>query len=312
MPTIIDNRYDFVLLTDVTYGNPNGDPDADNMPRIDPETGHGLMTPECLKHKIRRYMSIEKAGEPGYALYISHDKCLNQADLNALIAKGVVPADTPLANLKNVLKTMKKSGNAADLTQITKEAACSMYGDVRMFGGVMTQYQEIGAAQIHGAVQFGFATTIDPVQIQRIALIRDAYTTEAEMEEKGGTGTMGHRYVIPYGLYLATGHINANAAQELSRLSNAGFSEDDLELFKDAVRNMFVYDKAAGRGEMVMRKLIIFKHDSKKGNEADHKLFERVHVVKKPGVTVPRAYTDYEVSVDTTNMPAGVTLEVID
>lgn len=308
----IKNKYDFLLYFDVTNGNINGDPDAGNMPRLDAETGLGLATDVCIKRKIRNYASLAKDGEAGYALYVTPEHTLNVADLDALVAAGVVPNDTTLKNLDSVLKGLKKSGNVNDVAQLAREAACSMYFDVRTFGAVMTGFTSVGASQIRGPVQISFGRTVEPVVVQEVAITRQAFTTEAERENKDGTGTMGRKYVIPYGLFVVKGHVSAALAQKYDRMTGAGFSEEDLALLWQSLMGMFEHDYSSNRGDVVAQRLVIFKHESKMGNARVHKLFDRVHVQRKPGVAVARSFADYDFEVDTSNMPVGVTCEVLD
>lgn len=305
---IISNKYDFSILFDVTNGNPNGDPDSDNMPRMDVETGIGLVTDVCLKRKIRDYVALVKEGQPGYGMYISSGHFLNQADLDVVVNANLVPAGTDVNKLKDELKKLKKSNpNAA---QLVKEAACAMYYDVRTFGAVMTSYTSVGSSQIRGPVQLGFSKSIDPIVQQYVGMTRCVHSTKEDQDKKESNGTMGHKYIVPYGLYRVDGHVSAALAEKYSVLTGAGFSEDDLELFWEAVMNMFEHDRSAGRGDMVVRKLIIWKHGSKYGSYPSHKLFERVSIRRKDGVDVARAYTDYEIAIDSTNLPSGVSVEV--
>lgn len=305
---IIQNKYDFSVLLEVTNGNPNGDPDCANMPRIDAETGIGFMTDVCIKRKIRDYVATTMAGQPGYALYNSPDNILNLADLDAVVTAGIVAPGTKFSGLGAALKKAR----AADpnIVQRVKEAATAMYFDARTFGAVMVGFKDIGASQLRGPVQIDFASSVDPITIQEVTISRCMFTTEAERESKGGTGTMGRKYVVPYGLYRFNGRIGAGLAQQEGKLTGAGFSENDLEILWEAIMNMYEHDYSAGRGHMAVRKLVIFKHDSKHGNAPSHKLFDRVHVQRKPGVDAARSYDDYEVTVDTANMPNGVTCEI--
>lgn len=313
----IQSKYEFSLLFDVENGNPNGDPDSGNMPRVDVETETGLITDVCLKRKVRDYVAIAREGVPGYALYISSGRSLNRADMEALKKRGVLPESTPLNDLDKALKELKGKGftladgrqvGQDDIPQLVKEAACATYFDVRAFGAVMTSYQKVGAAQIRGPIQMGFARSIDPIVTQEIAITRCVYTTEKEQEEKAGSGTMGRKYIVPYGLYRADGYVSAALAEKYSKLTGAGLSDDDLELFWEALMGMFEFDRSAARGNMASRKLVIFRHAGKMGNAPAHKLFDLVKVEKKPGVTSPRSYDDYEVTVG--EAPEGVDIEI--
>lgn len=291
MTESIKNRYDFVVLFDVTNGNPNGDPDAGNLPRVDPETGLGLVTDVCLKRKIRNYVEAAKEGEPGYRIYIKENVPLQQSDQEAL---DYIGAD----DIKNV----KKKDPDADLK--IRDFMCSNFYDIRTFGAVMTTFVKgaLNCGQVRGPVQLGFARSIDPIAPQEITLTRVAITTAKDAENK--STEMGRKYIVPYALYQAEGYISANLARKVT-----GFSEDDLALLWQAIINMFENDHSAARGNMAVRELIVFKHDSELGNAPSYKLFERVHVQKKADVVVPRSYGDYEVTVDTDQLPKGVTCE---
>lgn len=291
MTESIKNRYDFVILFDVTNGNPNGDPDAGNLPRVDPETGLGLVTDVCLKRKIRNYVEAAKEGEPGYRIYIKENVPLQQSDQEAL---DYIGAD----DIKNV----KKKDPDADLK--IRDFMCSNFYDIRTFGAVMTTFVKgaLNCGQVRGPVQLGFARSIDPIAPQEITLTRVAITTAKDAENK--STEMGRKYIVPYALYQAEGYISANLARKVT-----GFSEDDLTLLWQAIINMFENDHSAARGNMAVRELIVFKHDSELGNAPSYKLFERVHVQKKADVVVPRSYGDYEVTVDTDQLPQGVTCE---
>lgn len=303
----IKNRYEFSFFFDVENGNPNGDPDMDNAPRTDLDTGLGLVTGECLKRKVRNYIALTKGGEKGYGIYISSDNgCLNDADRAALVQDGLVKedekADKALAELK------KKDPRKA--SQMVIEAACKAYYDVRAFGAVMTTYQTVGAAQIRGPIQLGFARSIDPVTIQHIAITRCVFATQKEADEKSGQGTMGRRYIVPYGLYRLDGYVSAALTEKYSKLSDAGLSDADLELFWEALMNMFEYDRSAARGHMTAQKLVIFKHNSKMGNAPAHKLFQLVTAQRRDGVCFPRSFEDYNFKIDFEGVPSGVEIEI--
>ncbi len=287
MAETIKNRYDFVILYDVTNGNPNGDPDAGNMPRVDPETGLGLVTDVCLKRKIRDYVQTVKGNEEGYRIYISKDVPLNTRDEEAYAAFGIKPGQ-------------KNTGIGAG--QI-KDWLCQNYYDIRTFGAVLTTLSKDNFdGQVRGPVQIGFSQSIDPVIPQEVTITRVAITTVEDAKNK--TTEMGKKYIIPYGLYRCEGHISANLAQKTT-----GFTEDDLELLWNAIVSMFDEDHSAARGEMAVRKLIVFKHDSPLGNAPAHKLFDLVDVEKKPEVVTPRKYTDYNINVRESELPEGVTVE---
>ena len=286
----IKNRYEFVILFDVENGNPNGDPDAGNMPRIDPETGYGLVTDVCLKRKIRNYVETLKEDEPGYRIYIKDGVPLNRSDREACDYLGV-DADK--------LKEAKKKEE--DLDGKIRDFMCRNFYDVRTFGAVMTTFMKgaLNCGQLRGPVQMGFSRSIDPILPQEVTITRTAITTEADAEKKGTE--MGRKYIVPYALYRCEGYISANLARKTT-----GFSEKDLSLLWEAILNMFENDHAAGRGKMAVRELIVFKHDSELGNAPAHKLFDLVKVEKKADVTAPRAYADYTVAVNEEQLPDGV------
>ena len=286
----IKNRYEFVVLFDVENGNPNGDPDAGNMPRIDPETGLGLVTDVCLKRKIRNYVEAVKEGESGYRIYIKDNVPLNRSDAEACTYIGVDPAK---------LKEAKKKD--ANLDEKIRDFMCANFFDIRTFGAVMTTFVKgaLDCGQVRGPVQLGFARSVDPIVPQEVTITRVAITTEADAEKKGTE--MGRKYIVPYGLYRAEGFISANLARKTT-----GFSEEDLELLWQAILNMFELDHSAARGKMAVRELIVFRHDSELGNAPAYKLFDLVKIQRNPDVVVPRAYSDYQVSVDEGKLPAGV------
>lgn len=293
MSEVIKNRYDFVILFDVENGNPNGDPDAGNMPRLDPETGYGLVTDVCLKRKIRNYVETVKEDEAGYAIYIKDGVPLNRSDAQALEANGMKDAEP---------KTLKKAD--PDIDRKLRDYMCSHFYDIRTFGAVMTTFVKaaLNCGQVRGPVQIGFARSIDPIIPQEVTITRVAITTEKDAEKKDTE--MGRKFIVPYGLYRAEGFVSANLARK-----STGFSEEDLALLWQAILNMFENDHSAARGKMAVRELIIFRHDSELGNAPAWKLFEKVHVARKAGVEPPRCYADYEVSIDTESLPEGVTCQ---
>lgn len=289
----IKNRYDFVILFDVENGNPNGDPDAGNMPRVDPETGCGLVTDVCLKRKIRNYVEMAKEGEAGCRIYIKDQVPLNRSDAEALDYLGI----------NGDLKAAKKDDPEID--RKIRDFMCQNFYDIRTFGAVMTTFVKgaLNCGQVRGPVQLSFARSIDPVVPQEITITRVAITTEADAENKGTE--MGRKYIVPYGLYRAEGYVSANLARKVT-----GFSEEDLQLLWQAILNMFENDHSAARGKMAVRELIVFKHDSELGNAPAYKLFESVQVKRKSDVEVPRSYHDYEVTVSD-ELPSGVICERI-
>lgn len=287
----IKNRYDFVILFDVENGNPNGDPDAGNMPRVDPETGFGLVTDVCLKRKIRNYVEAAKEDAESYRIYIKDGVPLNRSDKEALDYLGV----------DKDLKAAKKDDPALDGK--LRDFMCRNFYDIRTFGAVMTTFVKgaLNCGQVRGPVQLGFARSIDPILPQEITITRVAVTTEADAENKGTE--MGRKYIVPYGLYRAEGFVSANLARKVT-----GFSQEDLELLWQAILNMFENDHSAARGKMAVRELIVFRHESELGNAPAYKLFDTVRVTRKEGVVVPRQYSDYTISVDE-SLPAGVTCQ---
>ena len=287
----IQNRYEFVIFFDVENGNPNGDPDAGNMPRIDPETGYGLVTDVCLKRKIRNYVETVKEAEPGYRIYVKDNVPLNRSDAEACAYVGVDPAK---------LKEAKKKD--ANLDEKIRDFMCSNFFDIRTFGAVMTTFVKgaLNCGQVRGPVQLGFARSVDPIVPQEVTITRIAITTEADAEKKGTE--MGRKYIVPYALYQAEGYISANLARKTT-----GFSEADLELLWQAILNMFELDHSAARGKMSVRELIVFRHESELGNAPAYKLFDLVKAQRNPGVVAPRAYSDYQLSVEEEKLPDGIT-----
>lgn len=289
----IKNRYEFVILFDVENGNPNGDPDAGNMPRIDPETGYGLVTDVCMKRKIRNYVETAKEGESGYRIYIKDSVPLNRSDLEACKAVGVD---------EKKLKEAKKDDEKLD--KKLRDFMCSNFYDIRTFGAVMTTFVtgSLNCGQVRGPVQLSFARSVDPIMPQEVTITRVTFTTEKEAETKSGNTQMGRKYIVPYGLYRAEGYVSANLARKTT-----GFSEADLELLWQAILNMFELDHSAARGNMAVRELIVFRHNSELGNAPAYKLFDLVKATRKEGVSASRAYSDYTVSVDEAHLPDGVT-----
>ena len=285
MSNYIQNRYDFVILFDVKDGNPNGDPDAGNLPRIDPETGHGLVTDVCLKRKVRNYVQIANGTKSGYDIFIKE-----KAILNDLI---------DLAHEEDNVKDREKG----EKTEAARQVMCKTYFDVRTFGAVMSTGKNAG--QVRGPVQLTFARSIEPVVPLEHSITRMAVATKAEAEkQQGDNRTMGRKFTVPYALYKCHGFISAPFAEQ------TGFSDDDLKLFWEALRNMFEHDRSAARGQMATRKLIVFKHDSRMGKAHAHKLFELIKVDRTANADGPaRLFADYEVNIDEANIPAGVSIE---
>jgi len=292
MNQAIQNRYDFVYLFDVENGNPNGDPDAGNMPRIDPETSYGLVTDVCLKRKIRNYVELLKGAEAPFEIYIREKAILNQTHARAHQAIG--------AEDKGDAKKRKGSGEEVERARMWM---CRNFYDVRTFGAVMST--GVNCGQVRGPVQINFARSIDPIVPAEITITRMAVATEKEAEQQAGDNrTMGRKHIVPYALYRAEGYISANLAAQ------TGFSADDLAILWEALVNMFDQDHSAARGKMCARKLAVFRHESKLGNAPAHRLFDLVKVRRITGDRQPpRAFSDYEVIIDRAGVPAGVTLE---
>lgn len=283
----IKNRYEFVLLFDVENGNPNGDPDAGNMPRIDAETGLGLVTDVCLKRKIRNYVDIAKNEAEGYDIYVREGEVLNTQHRKAYKFIGSEP------NTKEK-KLPKDKKDAKEVTSFM----CRHFYDIRAFGAVMTT--EVNCGQVRGPVQINFARSMDPIVQQEVTITRMAVTSEKDAEKKDRE--MGRKHIVPYALYRAEGFVSANLAEK------SGFTSEDLELLWEALVNMFDHDRSAARGKMATRKLIIFEHETALGNAPAHKLFDLVTLSRKDLTLSPRAYGDYEVAVNAAGVPAGVRL----
>ncbi|NLX57647.1 MAG: type I-C CRISPR-associated protein Cas7/Csd2 [Phycisphaerae bacterium] len=291
---LLDRRYDFVFLFDVTNGNPNGDPDAGNAPRIDPETGHGFVSDVCLKRKIRDFVTMVKRESdgrpaPSHDIYVKHGAVLNTQHQRAYDAEG----------LKADAKGAEKAG------QVSKARAwmCQTFFDIRAFGAVMTT--DVNCGQVRGPVQLAFARSVDPITPLEQSLVRKAVTTQREADgqiEKHGqiTGTMGRKELVPYALYVAHGFISPYFA------ADTGFTQADLALLWQALQMMFEHDRSATRGEMSACRLIAFEHESMLGNAPAHRLFERVAVSRKDETRPARKFTDYEVTLDEADLPAGV------
>lgn len=278
---ILKKRYDFVLLFDVKDGNPNGDPDAGNLPRLDAETGNGLVTDVCLKRKVRNFVQLAKQGESGYDIFVKEKAILNNA--------------IDEAHDSETVKAQKKD---ADKTEAARQFMCAKYFDIRTFGAVMSTGKNAG--QVRGPVQMTFGRSIDPIVSSEHSITRMAVATEAEAEkQKGDNRTMGRKFTVPYGLYISHGFISAHLAAQ------TGFTTDDLNVFWEALEKMFWEDHSAARGEMNVRGLYVFEHSTALGNAPAHELFEKVKV--KCENAPARSFDDYKVTIDE-NMPEGVTL----
>ena len=297
MSDVIKNRYEFVILFDVENGNPNGDPDAGNMPRIDPESGLGLVSDVCLKRKIRNYIETVKEDEKGYKIYIREDVPLNRSDKEACQALGVDEADDKKQT--EALKKLKK--NDPDADRKLRDYMCREFYDIRTFGAVMTTFVKasLNCGQVRGPVQIGFARSIDPIISQEVTITRVAITTEKDAENK--STEMGRKNIVPYGLYRAEGYISANLARKTT-----GFSEEDLALLWEAIMNMFEHDHSAARGKMAVRELIVFKHSKELGDCPAYKLFDAVEVRKNEDIEYPRHYQDYIVEIHKDQIPDSV------
>lgn len=353
----LNNRIDFVYIFDVKDGNPNGDPDAGNLPRIDAETGMGLVTDVCLKRKVRNYVQVAKCTKEGFDIYIKEKAVLGRSHIAAFKALGyvlgeeskkiikdelveeltdaslfdglsiqeeedkyylVVASDadkdaikewlkeTELSKnsikfIKDVLKDAKSRKQTPKETEGGRKWMCSNFYDIRTFGAVLSLKSVPNCGQVRGPIQFTFGRSVDPIMTSEHSITRMAVATEKEAENQGGDNrTMGRKATVPYGLYVCHGFISANLAKQ------TGFSEADLELFWEALKNMFDVDRSAARGLMSAQKLIVFKHDTVLGNAPANKLFDLVSVEKKDGINVPRSFSDYNVNIDSDNLPQGI------
>lgn len=286
----LDNRYEFVFLFDVKDGNPNGDPDAGNMPRVDAETGQGLVTDVCLKRKIRNYVGIVKGEEPPYEIYVKEKAVLNRNHERAYKEYNLKPESKKLP---------KKEEDAKKVTGWM----CTNFFDIRTFGAVMST--EINAGQVRGPVQLNFARSVEPVVSAEHSITRMAVATEKEAEKQSGDNrTMGRKFTIPYGLYRCHGYVSANLAKQ------TGFGDDDLALLWEALVNMLDHDRSASRGEMSPCGLYVFKHESAIGNAPARKLFDLI-TVNRVNDGPARSFKDYSVSIDESGMPSGVKLQKI-
>jgi CRISPR-associated protein Csd2 len=288
--TAISNRYDFVYLFDVKDGNPNGDPDAGNLPRLDPETGQGLVTDVALKRKIRNYVALARGETAGFDIYMQERAVLNRAHLRAYEAKG----------LKYEAKKLPKDEEEArGLTRWM----CDNFYDIRTFGAVMST--EVNAGQVRGPVQLTFARSQEPITPLEISITRSSVTNEKDalLNDR----TMGRKHIVPYGLYRAHGFVSGRLANDPKK--GTGFSEADLALLWEGLINMFEHDRAAARGMMSARGLIVFKHDSDLGNATADSLFKRVVITRTEGAGAPREFEDYAVTVDEAGLPDGITVQ---
>lgn len=310
--TTIANRYDFVLLFDVAKGNPNGDPDAGNLPRLDPETNHGLVSDVSLKRKVRNYVDLARSGVDGHHIYVEEGAILNDKHRQAY--KALRPDDP------KVDKDAKLNPKDDAEARLLRDFMCRNFFDVRTFGAVMST--GINAGQVRGPVQMTFANSVEPILPQEISITRMAATNEAEKKQRAegseegndrvDNRTMGRKYIVPYALYRAHGFVSAKLAER------TGFTDADLELLFEAMCSMFEHDRSAARGEMATRKLIVFKHGNALGNTPAHALFERIRIGRSidgefrqidgrmDNYPPARAFSDYTVTIDRDNLPEGV------
>ncbi|MFS0554844.1 type I-C CRISPR-associated protein Cas7/Csd2 [Brevibacillus sp. 179-C9.3 HS] len=284
----LTNRYEFVLLFDVENGNPNGDPDAGNMPRLDAETGCGLVTDVCLKRKVRNYIELAKSGEPSFEIYIKESAVLNNLNKEAFL-------NNPDIELKENKQDKMEAKKKSDQLTLTRWM-CDKYYDIRTFGAVMTT--GVNCGQVRGPVQFSFSKSIDPISPQEVTITRMAVTNEKDADKER---TMGRKSIVPYGLYRMEGYVSAPLANQTN------FSEEDLNELWIALVNMFDHDRSASKGKMAAQKLIVFEHATALGNAPAHKLFQLVKVSRKPDVDLARSFDDYEVVIG--QAPSGVTID---
>lgn len=306
---VLDRRYDFVVLFDVVNGNPNGDPDAGNAPRVDPETGRGLVSDVCLKRKIRNYVTLarttaEGLPEQGYDIYVKERAILNQQHQRAYDAVALASPESPAPKGGKGRKEKCEPGGAAK-TQAAVDAArawmCQTFFDIRMFGAVMTT--DVNAGQVRGPVQITFSRSVDPIVSLEQAITRMAVTTTQESEQQeGGNRTMGRKEIVPYGLYVGYGFVSPQLARQ------TGFTKGDLELLRQALGAMFEFDRSSARGLMGTKGLWAFEHESALGNAPAHRLFERIRVTRRDPSLPPRELGDYDVTVDRDNLPPGIKL----
>ncbi len=298
MSNAVKNRYDFVLVFDVQDGNPNGDPDAGNLPRLDAETGCGLVTDVCLKRKVRNYAMLTRGSERGFDIFVKEKGVLNRAIADAYQTLGI-DLEKPPTDEKDGKKRNEKGSGQGKEVEKARDQMCKTFYDIRTFGAVMSTGANAG--QVRGPVQMTFGRSIDPIVSLEHSITRMAVATEEEAEKQSGDNrTMGRKNTVPYGLYVAHGFVSAHLANQ------TGFSEDDLGLLWKALEQMFEHDRSAARGMMATQKLIVFKHESALGNAPAHKLFERVKITRKDESKPARAFSDYDVKIDKAGLPPGV------
>jgi len=303
MSNPVKNRYDFVLIFDVQDGNPNGDPDAGNLPRVDAETGCGLVTDVCLKRKIRNYTMLTKGNESGFDIFVKEKGVLNRAIAGAYEALGIDLEKSP-ADEKDGKKRNDKGKGQGKEVEKARDQMCRTFFDIRAFGAVLA----IGAnaGQVRGPIQMTFGRSVDRIVSLEHSITRMAVATEEEAEKQGGDNrTMGRKNTVPYGLYVSHGFVSAHLANQTK------FNEDDLALLWEALVNMFEHDRSAARGMMATQKLVVFKHDSALGSAPAHKLFERVTIKRKDETKPARSIHDYDVTIDDKKLPSGVSISVL-
>lgn len=281
----LNKRYEFVILFDVENGNPNGDPDAGNMPRIDPETGHGIVTDVCIKRKIRNYIEVVEGEKQGFDIYVKSGAVLNEQHRKAYEAFDLKPENKKLPKDEKIAK---------ELTGYM----CKNFYDIRAFGAVMST--RVNCGQVRGPIQLNFGRSIDPIFSQDITITRCAITEKDEAKENQ---TMGRKQVVPYALYRMEGYVSAHLADKVT-----GFSEEDLNILWNALINMFEYDHSASHGKMATRKLFVFEHETALGNAPSHKLFDLIKIERKDKSKPARNFSDYEINIDNSNLPSGVKL----
>lgn len=299
----LNNRHDFILVFDVQDGNPNGDPDAGNLPRVDPETGHGIVTDVCLKRKIRNFVQLTKGNNPGYDIFVKEKAILNQKIESAYKDLGIDLNEAP-SNPDDGAKRKTKGIGQGGEVQKARETMCKLYYDIRAFGAVLSTGANAG--QVRGPVQLTFARSVDPIITLEHSITRMAVATEAEAEKQSGDNrTMGRKHTVPYGVYVAHGFVSAHLANQ------TGFSVEDLNLLWEALSNMFEHDRSAARGLMATQKLIVFAHSNALGNAPAYSLFERVKVIKKDQSKPARGpfREDYVVQINRENLPQGIIIE---
>ncbi|MGE5558347.1 MAG: type I-C CRISPR-associated protein Cas7/Csd2 [Bacillota bacterium] len=296
----LQKRYDFVILFDVKDGNPNGDPDAGNLPRVDAETGHGLITDVCLKRKVRNYVGLKNDEKPPYSIFIKEKAILNNTIEQAYSSLNIDLQKDPANQADGKKRNKPGQGQGGEVDQ-ARHFLCQNFYDIRTFGAVLSTGANAG--QVRGPVQFTFARSVDPVVSLEHSITRMAVATEAEAEKQGGDNrTMGRKFTVPYGLYRAHGFVSAPLANQ------TGFSEDDLKLLWEALENMFEHDRSAARGLMGTRKLFIFEHSSKMGDAPVQKLFDAITVKRKDESKPARDFSDYQILVAKEQIPQTVTL----